>query len=54
MRKEGGFSRLFLAHPRDDVDVCFVTERKRPLVCRQRKDTRQSLTPLLLSDPVAH
>lgn len=25
-----------------------TAERKRPLVCRQRKDTRQSLTPLLL------
>lgn len=46
---EGAIPVLFLAYPRDDVDVCFVTaERKRPLVCRQRKDTRQSLTPLLL------
>lgn len=46
---EGAIPMLFLAYPRDDVDVCFVTaERKRPLVCRQRKDTRQSLTPLLL------
>jgi hypothetical protein len=29
MRKEGGFPMLFLAHPRDDVDVCFVTDSQR-------------------------
>lgn len=27
MRKEGGFPMLFIAHPRDDVDVCFVKTR---------------------------